>query len=54
MEQGRWDYNRIVLVTFDSREEFDALYPSDDYQKILKHRLKAADCDTILVKGLSE
>lgn len=23
-----------------------------EYQNILKHRLKAADCDTILLKGL--
>ena len=50
--EGSWDYTRTVLITFDSREDFDAWYESDDYQKILKNRLKAADCDTILVKGL--
>jgi len=50
--EGSWDYTRTVLITFDSREDFDAWYESDDYQKILKNRLKAANCDTILVKGL--
>jgi uncharacterized protein (DUF1330 family) len=50
--EGSWDYTRTVLISFNSREDFVAWYESDDYQKILKHRLKAADCDTILVKGL--
>jgi len=26
----------------------------DDYQKILKHRLNSASCDTILIKGIDE
>ena len=50
--EGNWDYTRNVVIRFDSKAEFEAWYYSDDYQKILKHRLKAADCDTILVKGL--
>jgi uncharacterized protein (DUF1330 family) len=50
--EGDWNYTRTVLIRFDSRDDFDAWYESDEYQKILRHRLKAADCDTILVKGL--
>ena len=50
--EGDWNYTRTVLIRFDNRDDFDAWYNSDEYQKILQHRLKAADCDTILVKGL--
>ena len=50
--EGGWEYTRNVVIRFDSKADFEAWYYSDDYQKILKHRLKAADCDTILVKGL--
>ncbi|MFC2138800.1 DUF1330 domain-containing protein, partial [Bacteroidota bacterium] len=50
--EGNWDYTRTVLIKFDSQEAFNDWYYSEDYQEILKHRLKGADCDTILVKGL--
>lgn len=50
--EGTWNYTKSVLVKFNSREDFMAWYYSDDYQRILKHRLNAAECDTILLKGL--
>ncbi len=50
--EGNWDYTRTVLIEFKSKDDFEEWYISSDYQKILKHRLKAADCDTILIKGL--
>lgn len=50
--EGKWDYSRAVIIRFDSKEDFTTWYNSDEYQNILKHRLKAADCDTILVKSL--
>lgn len=50
--EGSWDYTKSVLIEFSSREEFEAWYYSDDYQKILKYRLRAANCDTILLEGL--
>jgi len=49
--EGEWDYDRAVVIQFESREDFMEWYHSEDYQEILKFRLKAADCDTILVKG---
>lgn len=49
--EGEWKYDRSVLIRFDSKEDFRAWYDSGDYQDILKYRLRAADCDTILVKG---
>lgn len=50
--EGRWDYTRTVLIRFENKTDFDAWYNSDEYREILIHRLNAADCDTILVKGM--
>ena len=50
--EGSWDYTKSVLVRFNSKKEFEDWYYSSDYQKILKHRLNAATCDTILLEGL--
>jgi len=49
--EGDWNYQRVVLIRFDSKKDFTAWYNSEDYQEIVKYRLKAADCNTILVKG---
>lgn len=49
--EGSWDYTRTVLIRFENENDFNDWYNSADYQHILKHRLKAADCDTILIKG---
>jgi len=51
--EGSWNYTRTVLIRFNNKNDFDEWYNSKDYQDILKHRLKAADCDTILIKGLT-
>lgn len=50
--EGKWDYTRSVLIKFESKSDFEDWYNSNEYQEILAHRLKAANCDTILVKGL--
>ncbi len=50
--EGEWDYTKSVLVKFNSRQEFEDWYYSEDYQRILRYRLNASDCDTILLEGL--
>ena len=47
--EGAWNYSRAVLIYFDSKEDFESWYHSDDYQEILKYRSAAAECDTILI-----
>lgn len=49
--EGSWKYTKSVLIKFSSKEDFEKWYFSPEYQKILKHRLNSAECDTILVKG---
>ena len=50
--EGKWDYTRTVLIRFNSKSDFGNWYHSDEYQEILKYRLNAANCDTVLIKGL--
>ena len=50
--EGKWDYTRTVLIKFNSKTDFEDWYNSIEYQVILKYRLNAADCDTLLIKGL--
>ena len=49
--EGRWNYSRSVLIEFPSEQDFRSWYESPEYQKILKHRLAGAVCDTTLVHG---
>ena len=49
--EGTWDYGRAVLIQFDSQEDFEAWYRSDEYQEILQFRCSAADSDAILIHG---
>ena len=50
--EGAWDYTKSVLIEFNSKKDFEDWYYSEDYQKILRHRLTASKCDTILVEGV--
>jgi uncharacterized protein (DUF1330 family) len=50
--EGTWDYTKSVLVKFNSKNDFEDWYYSEDYQNILKYRLNSAKCDTILIEGV--
>lgn len=50
--EGKWDYTRTVLIEFNSKKDFEDWYNSNECKEILVFRLKAADCDTLLVKEL--
>jgi uncharacterized protein (DUF1330 family) len=52
--EGSWNYSRTVLIRFEEKSDFEAWYYSEDYQQILKYRLAAAECDTLLVTGLTK
>lgn len=49
--EGEWEYTKTVLISFSTREDFEDWYFSRDYQQIIKYRLNAAKCDTILIEG---
>ncbi|KUO69318.1 MAG: hypothetical protein APF77_16125 [Clostridia bacterium BRH_c25] len=50
--EGDWSYSRIVIIQFPNEMELKRWYRSQEYQTILQHRLRAAKCDTLLVKGI--
>ena len=50
--EGKWEFDRIVLISFPTVEDFNDWYHSPDYQEIVKYRLENALCNTILAKGL--
>lgn len=52
--EGKWPYTRSVLIKFKSKNDFKKWYQSDEYGEILRHRLNAAICDSILSKGIDE
>ena len=52
--EGNWNYTRTVLIKFENKDDFEKWYNSKEYKEILKYRLSAAKCDTILVEGLEE
>ena len=50
--EGNWSYSRIIIIEFPNETELKRWYESQEYQKLVQHRLNAAKCDTLLVKGL--
>jgi len=49
--EGEWTYSRVIIISFPNENELKSWYESKEYQSIVQHRLKAAKCDTLLVKG---
>ena len=49
--EGEWNYSKLVLLRFPDEETLKLWYDSTEYQKVLKLRLDATQCDTIMVKG---
>ena len=52
--EGNWTYTRAVLIRFDDPTDFHAWYRSKEYEEILKYRLLASECDSILIHGVSD
>ncbi|MCK9424012.1 MAG: DUF1330 domain-containing protein [Bacteroidales bacterium] len=52
--EGKWNYNRFVIIEFPDENELKRWYYSPQYQEILKFRLAGATSDTIIAAGLEE
>lgn len=50
--EGEWNYTRMVIIQFNSKDDFTKWYYSDAYQQILKYRKAGSFCNTVLVKGI--
>ena len=49
--EGQWPYTRVVVIRFPDERELRRWYESEEYRELLQHRLKAAECDTVIVNG---
>lgn len=50
--EGQWHGTQTVLLEFESEEAAKEWYYSDAYQKALKLRQAAADCNGVILHGL--
>lgn len=50
--EGRWDRDKVVLMSFPDQAAFDGWAQSAEYQEISKDRLAGADTVVLLVRGL--
>ena len=51
--EGRWDGDKVVLMSFPDEAAFHLWSESPDYQEISKDRRKGADSVVLLAKGLA-
>ncbi|WP_428341666.1 DUF1330 domain-containing protein [Mycobacterium sp.] len=51
--EGRWNRDKVVLMSFPDESEFRSWSESPQYQNISKDREAGADSVVLLVKGLA-
>lgn len=51
--EGRWPYEKVVLMSFPDRSSFDAWATSDAYEGIAVDRKTGSQAVVIVVEGLS-
>jgi uncharacterized protein (DUF1330 family) len=51
--EGRWDRDKVVLMSFPDEAEFRCWSESREYQDISKDREAGADSVVLLVRGLA-
>ncbi len=52
--EGRWESNRIVVLSFDDKDSFERWYNSPEYQEILGDRLAGATGPVLLARGIPQ
>jgi uncharacterized protein (DUF1330 family) len=50
--EGTWHGNQTVLLEFESVDAARAWYESEAYQKAVKLRQAAADCNVVILSGI--
>lgn len=52
--EGRWEGDKVVLLSFPDEGSYRAWAESPGYQEISRDRLAGADCTVLLLKGVDE
>ncbi|MCW3840571.1 DUF1330 domain-containing protein [Micromonospora yasonensis] len=50
--EGAWPYQKVILMAFDTREDFEAWSTSPEYREISRDREAATDGVVLLVDGI--
>ena len=50
--EGKWPYERTVIVKFPSYEMINKWHKSDEYKPIKKIREDNAECNAIIIEGI--
>jgi uncharacterized protein (DUF1330 family) len=48
--EGKWPYERTVLIRFPDEEEARRWYESSEYQNLAKHRYRSSKANIVLLK----
>lgn len=51
--EGKWDGNRVVMLSFADKKSFFAWAGSPEYQEIARDRIAAAETTVLLAEGLA-
>ena len=51
--EGKWPYERTVIVKFPSYEMIHKWHNSDEYKPIKKIREDNAECNAIIIEGIA-
>lgn len=49
--EGQWPKTRTIIFEFPTMDHAKRWYDSDEYQKIIQYRLKAATANVVLADG---
>ncbi|MCX6958126.1 MAG: DUF1330 domain-containing protein [Verrucomicrobiae bacterium] len=52
--EGQWPCTRTVILEFPTKDHAKRWYDSEKYQKVAKHRFKAATANVVLANGFGE
>ncbi|MGC1210773.1 MAG: DUF1330 domain-containing protein [Micromonospora sp.] len=52
--EGTWPYDKVILMAFDSREDFERWSTSPEYREISRDREAATEGVVLLVDGIPE
>lgn len=52
--EGQWPLTRTIILEFPTKDHAKRWYDSEEYQKVVKHRFKAATANLVLANGFDE
>ena len=51
---GTWNPDRVIVIRFESREDCDRCFASEEYQSIMGLRTESVKASAIIVEGMED